>query len=163
MGSRRHAQQLVNIPRASGYPAMSLGSGGGLGDWVKCRVMKKHFYYLFLLTLVMAWSSCYYDNREDLHQYYTDVTCDTTAVTYSNDVVGVLNQYCISCHNANISEANVNLDGYDNAKLHATQGSLLGSIMHQAPYAPMPSAGQRIPQCDEDKIAAWVNAGMPNN
>lgn len=113
------------------------------------------------MTLVIGWSSCYYDNKEDLHQYYTDVTCDTTAVTYGNEVVAVMNQYCVSCHNANVSEANVNLDGYDNAKLHASNGSLLGSILHQAPYAPMPSAGQRIPQCDEDIITAWINTGLP--
>lgn len=125
--------------------------------------MKQYFFHIGILMLIMLWSGCYYDNKEDLHRYYTDVTCDTTVVTYSSSVVGVLNQYCTSCHNANVSEANVNLDGYDNARLHAANGSLLGSIMHQAPYAPMPSAGQRIPQCDEDMIVAWVNAGMPNN
>jgi hypothetical protein len=107
--------------------------------------------------------SCYYDNKEDLYQFIVDETCDTTSVSHINDIIPIMEQHCLICHNDTRADGNVNLSGYDNLKLYAENGSLYGSVIHEAGYSPMPSAGQLIPQCDQDKIKAWIDGGILNN
>lgn len=115
------------------------------------------------LAMALMLQSCYYDNKEDVYQFFEDATCDTTAVSHINDIVPIMDQYCLVCHNDVQADGNVNLSGYDNLKIYAENGSLYGSVIHQAGYSPMPSAGQLIPQCDQDKIKAWIDNGMLNN
>jgi len=114
-------------------------------------------------SIIIFTQSCYYDNKEDLYQFFDDATCDTTAVSLINDIVPIMDQFCAVCHNDVQQDGNVNLNGYDNLKLYGGLGSLHGSVAHQVGYSPMPSAGQLIPQCDQDKIKAWIDGGMLNN
>lgn len=129
--------------------------------------MKYKFLAVFAL-IIFTLGSCYYDNSEDLYGVWEaqNGVCNTSNVTYSGDVVSTLNTYCLTCHDTQSAASlggSIDLSSYNNVKVYAEDGSFYGSIIHQAPYSPMPTAGQQIPPCDQDKIKAWIDAGMPNN
>ena len=112
--------------------------------------------FLALLTL----SSCYNDNYETL---YPSGTCDTTHVTYSNDVWPVINARCTSCHSGAAPSGNIVLENYNDVVAVAKNGKLLGSIRFDAGYSLMPKGGAKLSSCDIAKIEKWVKDGTPNN
>ena len=110
-------------------------------------------------VLVVITSACYYDNVEDLYPN----GCNTTDVTYSEDVVSILQSNCLSCHNDLSEQGGVNLDGYDNLIPYVEDGSFMGSIRHEEGWEPMPLTGGMISSCSIDKLQAWIDAGALNN
>ena len=114
------------------------------------------------LLLLFIFQSCYFDNKEDLYQF-ADTVCDFTQVSYTNDVSPVLTQYCMSCHSESTKFGNVSLEGHNNVKIYANNGSLYGAVAHTGNYSIMPPSGQKIPPCDIDKLKAWIDAGSLNN
>lgn len=115
---------------------------------------------LFFLAGLQA---CYYDNKEDLYQHAPPQDCNFQAVSYSTDIIAIMDGHCMSCHNPNDQFGNVNLEGYNNVKNYANNGSLYGSVAHQNGFSIMPPSGQKIPQCSIDKIKTWVDSGAPDN
>lgn len=118
----------------------------------------KQFFFALSVLLVLALVSqtaCYYDNEEE--QYGT-VVCDTTAISFSQDVLPIINSRCISCHAPGGQQESSpytsyeQIKNYDAAMVERING--IGSIM--------PPTGA-ISTCEKLKIAAWVNAGSPNN
>ena len=82
-------------------------------------------------------------------------------MSYQNDIVPLLsNNECITCHG---NLATLNLKGYDNVKIYADNGSLLGSIKHESTYRAMPDKQPKLDKCTIDKISAWISDGAPNN
>lgn len=122
--------------------------------------MKRKISILLVIGLLIIISGCYYD-KEDL--LYGNITCDTTAVTYSQTIKGILNNNsCMSCHSGTGASAGVNLDTYTNVKTFVTNGKLYGSVSHASGFVAMPVGGS-ISSCDVKKIKAWIDAGAPNN
>ena len=115
------------------------------------------------MTVVLAISSCYYDNKEDLYQYSQTETCVIATVNYSNDIVQIMAADCYSCHSNTDQQGNINLEGYDNVKRYVDDGSLLGSIEHTGGFSIMPPSGAKIPKCDIEKVRVWINNGALNN
>ena len=105
--------------------------------------------------------SCYYDNVEDL--YPSPPACDTTNVSYSDEVWPVISSNCTGCHSGGAPSGNVSLENYDEIVRAANNGSLLGTIKHENGWSPMPKGGGKLPDCDIAKIESWVNAGTPDN
>ena len=103
-------------------------------------------------------SGCYYDNEEDL---YGTVTCDTTALSYKNDIVPILNIYCYACHVPNSGQAGATeFDTYSGLQ-PLVQNVVLRM---EDPFSPMPPTTSPQPSaCDIAKIKAWVNAGALDN
>ena len=112
-------------------------------------------------ALVALLQSCYYDNIEEL--YPEAPSCDTTNVTYSQNVWPVISDNCAACHNEASPSGNISLDSYDNIVAVAQNGRLLGAIKHENGWSPMPKGGGQLPACDIQKIETWVNAGTPDN
>ncbi len=110
------------------------------------------------LLLVMGMIGCTSDNYDD---YYAD-NCDTTNVTYSESVQPIMQNRCVSCHNANFPSGGVRLDNYEQVKKHADEGDLLGSIKHLPGYEPMPQ-GSKLDDCTILKIEIWIDNGALNN
>ncbi len=109
----------------------------------------------------MSLHSCYNDNVEDL---YPDTnSCDTTNVTYLNTVWPIIDANCIVCHGGEFPSGNVSLSGYDGISAVALDGRLLGVIRHEPNFPQMPKNSGKLPKCDIEKIATWVNAGAPDN
>ncbi len=91
------------------------------------------------------------------------VDCDTTAVSYSQDLVPILNQYCINCHTTSSPSGGVALDNYSSVKTVADNGRLYGSIARLPGYVPMPYGQGPLDSCIVIKFDAWIKAGAPNN
>ena len=118
---------------------------------------------IWLFALVSSVSSCYYDNREDLFVYLDSQPCEFTTVSYLDDIVPVLDQYCVSCHRPGDLQGGIDLVGYDQANKYARDGSLYGSTNHASGYVPMPLGSRKIPSCDIQKLKAWIDSGALNN
>lgn len=118
---------------------------------------------LFVLGLLLV--GCYYDNEEDLFIAIpgSGGPCDSTAAMYSTTIAPIMTTYCTRCHRAGRTDGGVNVDGYSELLAHVNNGSLLGSIRHEAGFNPMPTSGSKIPACDIQKITAWIDGGAPNN
>ena len=117
---------------------------------------------LYFIAPLFLLSSCYYDNKEDLYQY-TDTICDFNLVSYTTDIIPIMQAHCFSCHDQANNLGNVNLEGYPNIKIYVDDNSLYGSVVHEPIYSIMPPSGQKIPSCDIDKIKAWIDSGAPEN
>lgn len=116
-----------------------------------------------LALMVAGLSSCYYDNAEDL---LGSNTCDTTAVSYVNDVLPILQSSCLVCHSTASAAslgAGIALEGYDNISTYVSNGGLVGVIDHLAGWSPMPKSAPQLPACERALIRNWVDQGALNN
>jgi hypothetical protein len=114
-------------------------------------------------VLVVFLSGCYADNFEDLYPVPAG-SCDTTNVSFAQEVRPILNASCATagCHNQ------FNAGGYNFTTIQGVReaninGALVGSIRHASGYSQMPKSNQKLPACEISKIAAWVAAGSPDN
>lgn len=110
----------------------------------------------FVALTIFAPTACYYDN--EVEQYGVSI-CDTTTLSFSQDIQPIINASCISCHSPGGERESAPFTTYDEIKLYADgpiveRISGIGSIM--------PPSGA-ISNCNQLKIKAWVNAGAPNN
>ena len=123
----------------------------------KIKLVQKLVPVLAVVGL-LVYSSCYKDNVETL--YPSSTTCDTTTISFANDIQPILNTNCAlgGCHNKATASGTVELEDYDGAK-SAAQGALLTDINDGS----MPQGGTKLSQCNINKISRWVNMGMPNN
>ncbi|MEZ5014513.1 MAG: c-type cytochrome domain-containing protein [Chitinophagales bacterium] len=134
--------------------------------------MKKIF---FALTTAVVWMtastllhSCYYDSREEL---FGGNTCDTTNVTYSLNILPILEAQCYSCHseaNANAQGGGNNLEGYVNLSDFITPNDPENSLLYQSvAWIPgtsfMPKGGQKLSSCELAQIRTWIVEGATNN
>ena len=92
-------------------------------------------------------------------------TCDTVAMSYSTNVVPILQENCYTCHgNGNTAgSGGILLEGYSNLKVYATNGQLVGNVTHAPGYVPMPYGLPKLPNCEVNTIVDWVNNGALNN
>lgn len=121
----------------------------------------RQFVVLFLLAGAFTGigTGCYYDNVEDL---YPD-GCRTNNMSYTDDIVPILNGNCLSCHNSMDEQGGVNLETYDDVIIYVEDGSLLGSVKHEDGFEPMPLVGPMISNCSISKLEAWIDQGAINN
>lgn len=115
---------------------------------------------LFILLSTFM-SGCYYDKEENLYGGIT--TCDTSNVTFSSNVLPIIQDNCYACHSQAAGQGGIILEGYANIVIRATNGSLVGAISHAGGYSPMPKNGQKLAECDIKRIQTWINAGALDN
>lgn len=120
---------------------------------------------LVFLLLIVIMAGCYYDSREFL---YPEIGsgCDTTNVTFSATVQPMLEQYCYSCHsnnNAGAFGSNIRLQAYQDVKQYADNGRLLGAVLHNPGYSPMPKGSQKLNACMIQNLQTWIMDNSPNN
>jgi hypothetical protein len=117
---------------------------------------------IYLMTMLFVFSGCYYDDEELL--YGVNPPCASTNVTFSGTINPILsNSGCMNCHSGNNPSGNINLQGYDNVKTVAANGSLYGAVNHSPGFSPMPQGGNKLSPCDISKIKAWIDGGAINN
>jgi cytochrome c5 len=109
---------------------------------------------LIFLSLAVGLWNCRKDSQEALVP-----ECNTQNVSFSRDVLPVIERSCYTCHGNGQALGGVNLDGY---QAISAQSKLYGSIAHLQGAYPMPPNG-KLPQCEIDKIKAWIDASKPNN
>jgi len=113
------------------------------------------------ITLLILLNSCYYDNVEEL--YPQPAACDTLNITYSNDVLPIINTKCTGCHSGTAPAGNINLETYDDIVAAANNGSLMGTIRHESNWSPMPKNVAKLDNCTITKLEIWIADGTPNN
>lgn len=123
----------------------------------KNKYIKLTIIGLFLIIAIFLNTSCEFKNEEEL---YGNV-CDTLNVNYGK-VKNIFNNNCSSCHNSGAtSKEPIRLDTYENVKKSVNTGLLIKAITHSSDITPMPYGGNKLDECDINKIRAWVNDGMP--
>jgi hypothetical protein len=115
--------------------------------------------YILIITAFFAitLSSCYKDNEEYL---YGDVLCDTSAVSFSADILPIAQNSCsvIGCHVAGGSAPGI-LDSYAGIKAKVDEGKFKNRVIvlqDMPPSAPLDA-------CQIQHITKWLNDGAPNN
>lgn len=92
-----------------------------------------------------------------------DEECPLGNVTFANTVWPITVNKCQGCHSGSSPGGGIAFSGYDDVKLLADDGRLEGVINHYDGFKAMPLGGSQLPQCELDQIAAWIQAGAPNN
>ena len=116
--------------------------------------MKKSF--LFLLSILFL-NSCYNDNEEEL---YGPVSCDVTDITYSTDVLPIINASCATtaCH-ASGGTAPGNFNNFNELKAKVDNGTFENRVLIQKNMPP----NAQLSDCDLDILQAWLDNGALNN
>jgi uncharacterized membrane protein len=124
---------------------------------------------LFLtLAVSVSLTSCYYDTEEELYPDSGSVVCDTTSVSYTTDIVPIMNSKCSysGCHAGANAAAGIPLETYAGVKeyLDADKARFISSIIWDGNASNMPKgASTKMIDCNINTIRAWINAGYPNN
>jgi len=127
------------------------------------QYMKRLLRICFLTISIFALKSCYYDVEEEI---LPQPDCETTEVSYSLVVSPIILTNCFFCHSeANKAiGANISLEGYQNLKIKADDGTLICAIKRLACAAsPMPLGAEKLESCFINQIVAWVDEGTQNN
>lgn len=127
--------------------------------------MKRIFLFFSILTVfLLLLDSCKKTSEDKLITVSVN-TCDTTVVTYSTDIIPILQAKCYRCHgNGNTGgSGGILLEGYTSLAKWAANGFLVGNTSRLPGYVPMPYGEPKLPDCEVNKIAAWVHQGYKNN
>jgi len=126
--------------------------------------MNRKFLWAALIFggIVVYASSC---SKESADKLAAATTCDTTDVSYSKQVLPILQDNCYSCHGQGntAGSGGIDLSTYTALKVYAQNGFLVGNVSHAPGYNPMPYGLPELPSCEINTITAWVNQGILNN
>ena len=125
--------------------------------------MKKLSITILFICLIL-FSNCYKDKFRELHPNIASNgnTCDTvSAISYSNQIVPIINSNCINCHSAGATPPD--LSAYAGVQASA-QTSLYSSVIWDGSVSQMPkNSSSKLSICDLTKLRKWIEAGSPNN
>ena len=121
--------------------------------------MKTGIFLSVLWTMVLLGTGCQYHNEEAL--YPGD--CKTDNISYTEDVLPILQSNCYHCHDSQNNQGSVTLEGYDKLKTYIDNGRLLGAVRRENGFSPMPQDAGQLSDCLIDQIAAWAADGAPDN
>ena len=110
------------------------------------------------VAVVLA-TACYYDNEEDLYQF-TNTGCDTTNVSFKNDIEPILQGNCSisGCHVAGGGGPGI-FTNYAGVMEKVNNGTIRNRVLVQKDMPP----GAPLTDCQLNLIRAWLDAGAPNN
>ena len=116
-----------------------------------------------MLLLSFTLSGCYYD-KEDL-LYPAQTICDTSNVTYSKTIAGIMSAHCNKCHSTLLQSGGYITDTYADLSLIATvDGPLWKGVDWQYSGSKnMPQNEPQLTDCELAKIKIWIDKGAPNN
>jgi hypothetical protein len=115
------------------------------------------------IKLIGQWINEGATNRDCSDTTTTGGGCDTTTVHYAAFVKGVIQNYCLGCHNGATASKGIDLSTIAGVQTYAKNGQLVGSINGSGGLVLMPQSGIKLDNCTIAKITAWVNKGAPND
>ena len=125
--------------------------------------LRKTVARLFLFSAVamlLALSSCYYDNEEALYPVRPGAnSCDTTSPTYALTILPIMQTNCVGCHSGSFPQGNLDLSTIDNVKIGINSHHLMDHVRGNGRTL-MPPSGA-ITTCDINQLNAWITKGMP--
>ncbi|MGA0246456.1 MAG: hypothetical protein ACO3JZ_07210 [Schleiferiaceae bacterium] len=127
---------------------------------MECQIIKL-FPTLAFVLFALSVSSCYYDNYDDI--YGAETVCDTSAVSFSQDIKSIIGQNCEGCHNGASASGGLNLAGHQNIQAAALSGSIMDRVRRPlSDPLSMPPNGP-LSDCNQKKLTAWINQGALDN
>jgi mono/diheme cytochrome c family protein len=81
--------------------------------------------------------------------------CPEDEVTYEGEIVSILQEHCIACHNSGSPAGGYDYSDYDMTLASIAEGSLQGSISGTGDWSPMPP-GNFLDECSIRMIDAWI-------
>ncbi|HXB07894.1 MAG TPA: hypothetical protein VNW04_12270 [Puia sp.] len=120
---------------------------------------------ILLLTLAFSGVVVYLAgcSKQSEDKLAGNTTCDTVNVSYALQVIPILQNNCYSCHSSATPPTGIRLDTYANLKVFASNGFLSAAVEHTGTVTPMPYGLPKLPDCEVNTIAAWVDQGALNN
>ena len=117
---------------------------------------------IFIIFGILFLNSCIYDNEESL---YGVSDCDTNFVSFETDIYPIISSHCTMCHGGPSPSAGLALETYAQIYQSATDpnNGIIDRISRLEGDPLMMPGSYRIPQCQIDKIVAWVEQGALNN
>ena len=114
---------------------------------------KTTIFILFILALY----SCYNDNEEEL---YGPVSCDVSNVTYSNQVIAIINSSCATtgCHVTGGTGPG-NFMSYNDLKATIDNGTFENRVLIQKTMPP----STPLSDCDLQILQTWLDEGALQN
>lgn len=116
---------------------------------------------LIFISATVALQSCYKDNEEDL--YPDPDKCNTENVSFSQTVMPVITNNCVSCHSGSAPSGGVSLSNYAEVVASVDGGRFLGAIRHESGFSAMPQGAAKLSDCNISRIEAWIEQGKKNN
>lgn len=113
-----------------------------------------------IIVFMLSFTSCYYDVEEML---YPSSECDTSSISYTNDIIPIISDNCYVCHDKEAKFGNVILDSHTELTKFTPDNRLIGVIKHSAGSIPMPQGAPKLLDCQIEKIEAWIDQGALNN
>jgi len=117
------------------------------------------FMFPVALAGVMGWFGCTYE--VDMPPAPCEIT---TAISFSGDILPILDTHCNGCHSGGAPSAGLNLTAHAFVAESALEGSLLERLrLPTTNVRMMPLGGQPLPECDIAMFESWTSAGAPQN
>ncbi len=109
--------------------------------------------YTSAIFCALIMHSCAYDENE----------CVVVDVSYSNDIVPLLDEKCGSCHGASYPEADLNLTDYEVVSQTANNSKIIHRINLDLADDQLMPPNSPLTDCQIDLFTNWVEQGALNN
>ena len=126
------------------------------------QTIKLKTIFLILLSVsLISLQSCFKDNEEDLYPGGDD--CNTENVSFSQTIMPVFTNNCVSCHSGAGASGGIKLTNHTEIVAAIDGGRLIGAINHQSGFSAMPQGAPKLSDCTISQIDAWITLGKNNN
>lgn len=121
------------------------------------------------VAVLISTLGCYNDKYDKLYVTPPNTVCDTTAMSFTNNILPILNANCNiagGCHNTSgKSVSQFDFTTYPDVKTEATIDIMVNDIngTPSSRHHAMPLNLPKISQCDINQITAWINQGALDN
>lgn len=124
--------------------------------------MLKHLPLIIAFGYIFIFTSCTYDNAEE---FFPEENCGIEEVFFQKDILPLFNLHCNNnvCHGGSFPQARVSLISFAGVVKVAKDGRLMGTVRHLDGFNPMPVNGEKLSNCEIEKIQTWINNGTPEN
>lgn len=112
---------------------------------------------LLFACVITILTGCYYDKEELL---YVDDSCDATGVSFSQDIMPIINNSCatVGCHVQGGSGTGL-LENYNQVLAKVNDGTFDRRVTVQLDMPP----ASPLSDCQLEHISQWIADGAPNN
>ena len=122
---------------------------------------RKFILFTFAIAGMLCWlGSC---SKESADKLAGNTTCDTTGVSYSKQILPILQDNCYTCHQGSNPPSGIDLSDFSVLQSHVKNGDLKSAVTHTGNVTPMPYGLPMLPSCEVNTIVAWVDQGALNN